>query len=471
MKHDPDFHFFFICLNDEVESLMKNMELTNATLINIKDIENEDRELANVKTTRNDKEYIWTAKASVLLYIINHFLEIDHIVWLDGDTAFFSDPQPIFDEWKDYSIFLTEEKFIGKYEWLGRMNGFYNTGFMGFKRDENSLECLKWFREKLIEWCFDKHERGLWSDQVYVNDWTDRFNNVGVAENLGINVTPFILLYTRTELGYIVTLNDNNIYINDRKLILFHYYGFKYFDGNVFDLCGYEMEFTDEVIEWIYLPYILECNEVMEQIAQINKDFYLKKSIKDIFIMNYFNLDSNINEDRGKYSFCTMVGEQNLLEGLGFYDSLKKHAKKFYLWIYCKDDTTYLTLANMKLENVFLINLKNIKDKRLFKKLLKVKNSGIDYQGTLKAPFIFHILKNNYNIHYMIYADPDTRFVSNVTDVFRKWKRRPVYIFNKRIDKNAQYKYGKNMESVIGFKRSKRAFNYLRRRRNISIKG
>ena len=209
------------------------MELSNATLISIKDVENDDWELANIKRTRNDKEYIWTSKASILLYLLNHFSELDHIIWLDGDTAFLSDPQPIFDEWGNYSVFLTEEQYKGEYEWLSKIYGVYNTGFMGFKGDPNAFRCLEWFREKLIEWCFDKPENGRWSDQMYVNDWVTRFHNVGVARNLGINANLFISSQNT------VTREDDNLYINGDKLILFHYYGFKYFDGNEFDLCAH----------------------------------------------------------------------------------------------------------------------------------------------------------------------------------------------------------------------------------------
>ncbi len=458
-KYDPDFHLFFICINDEVRNLLERMQLNNVTLINMEDIENQDRELANIKNTRNDKEYIWSSKASVLLYLLNNYPEIDHIVWLDGDTAFFSDPQPIFDEWHDYSVFLTEEKFFGQYEYLGRMNGFYNTGFMGFKRDENGLECLNWFRNKLIEWCFDKHENGLWSDQVYVNDWQTRFNNVGVAENIGINVTPWILMYPRVELGYSVTWKDNDIYINDRKLILFHYYGFKYFNGNEFDLCGYSTDLIDPIIEWIYVPYIQACNEIMDIISNIDKDFYYKQTPNGRFIMNYFNLASNINGYGDKYNFCTIISENDLSEGLEFYNSLRMQANKFCLWICCLDDITYHTLANMELENVILIDIKNIEDQELLN-VKKTRNAS-EYRWTLKAPLINYILKNNYYIQNMIYADPDARFVSNVTNVFHKWKKDPVFIWKNEIDQDTQQEYGINLTSLIGFKRKENVFKSL----------
>jgi hypothetical protein len=446
-----------------VKYLLEKMELSNVTLISMKNIENEDWELANIKSTRNDKEYIWTSKASILLYLLNHFSELDHIIWLDGDTAFLSDTQPIFDEWGNYSVFLTEEQYKGEYEWLSKIYGVYNTGFMGFKRDQNALRCLQWFREKLIEWCFDKPEKGRWSDQMYVNDWVTRFVNVGVAGNLGINANLYISSQNT------VTKEDDNLYINGDKLILFHYYGFKYFNGNEFDLCAHGHFPTNQIIQWIFVPYIQACNEVMNIISLIDKDFYYKKTPKGRIIKNYFNLASNIDGYEDKYNFCTIISEKDLAEGLEFYNSLTKHAEKTCLWICCLDDITYNTLAYMELENVILIDIKNIEEQEL----LNVKNTrnASEYRWTLKAPLIYYILKNNYNIRYMIYADPDARFNSNVTNAFSKWKENPVFIWKNEIDQDTQQEYGINLTSLIGFKREKDAFNFLWMWRDKCIKG
>jgi hypothetical protein len=462
-KYDKDFHFFIICAQDEVKDLLEKMELSNVTLINIKDIENEDRELANIKSTRNEKEYIWTSKASIMLYLLNHFTELDHIIWLDGDTAFISDTQPIFNEWGNYSVFLTEEQYKGEYEWLSKIYGVYNTGFMGFKRDQNAFQCLQWFREKLIDWCFDKPEEGRWSDQMYVVDWLTRFVNVGVSGNLGINTNLFISSQNT------VTKEDEHLYINGDKIILFHYYGFKYLDGNEFDLCGHGFFPTDQIVEWIFVPYIQACKEVMDFISRYDKNFYDKQTPNGKIIKNYFNLASNIDGYEDRYNFCTIIGEKELSDGLEFYQSLTKHAEKNYLWICCLDDITYHTLANLELENVFLIDIKNIEDQEL----LNVKNSRSEseYRLTIKAPLILYILNNNYNIRHMTYADPDARFNSNVTDVFSKWGEDPVFIWKNEMDQATQQGYGIHLNSLIGFKREKGAFHFLWKWKDKSLKG
>lgn len=52
------------------------------------------------------------------------------------------------------------------------------------------MECLKYCRKKLIDCNFDDY-KGSWNDQLYVTDWPERFNNIGVVKNPGINLTPF----------------------------------------------------------------------------------------------------------------------------------------------------------------------------------------------------------------------------------------------------------------------------------------
>ena len=269
LRWDKDFHFFMFCLHDKAKELYEQMNLINATIIPFYAVEKEDCQLQAVKATRSDKEYIWTSKATVMLYILKHFQQTDHIVWLDGDTFFYSNPEPIFQEWGQYSIMLTEERWKKvDIEQFGR----YNTGFMGFKRDEQAIQCLNWFRNSLIKWCYDKHENNLWSDQVYVNDWLERFNNVGVIKNMGINVTPYMIM------GRKITRGNNDLYVNGEKLIMYHAYGFRYYNGNEFDLCSYLLPLSDEVLKWIYLPYIRDCNYIMGKIRKVDKDFISQPS-------------------------------------------------------------------------------------------------------------------------------------------------------------------------------------------------
>jgi hypothetical protein len=449
-EHDKDFEFFMICLHEDAKEIFEKMNLDHATIIGMDEIEKEDSELLSVKDTRNDKEYIWTSKASICLYLFNHFAEIDHIVWLDGDTFFFSDPEPIFTEWGDYSITLTGEKWLEEHSILGETNGIYNTGFMGFKRDELAIECLQWFREKLIEWCFDRWEKGLWSDQVYCNDWPERFQGVGILENIGINLTPYIINYRLTDATVIKSTND--ILVNNEKIIYFHFYGFKYYDGNVFDICNYVMNSRDDVIKNIYIPYLNAVNEMMDKIKIIDKKFTPERELKDYHIRNYFNLEVNVSADEQKYNLCTIINKESLDQGLTLYNSIKMHTLNFQLWICCLDDTTYSSLKEMNLDYVILIHLKNLEGNEL----LSVKDSRNpdEYLRTVKPSFISYLLKNNYQINSIVYADIDMDFFTNFGDLFAELKEKnSLIVFKRTISNEEEKKYGIYDVRLIGFNR------------------
>ncbi|MGE5559003.1 MAG: glycosyltransferase [Bacillota bacterium] len=452
-KYDRNFHFFFICLHDEVKNVLERLNLNNATLISMKDVEDEDRELAGIKAARNDKEYVWTSKASALLYLFDHFPEMDHIIWLDGDTAFFSDTQPIFDEWGDYSILLTEEKYTGEYDWLSKIYGVYNTGFMGFKRGENSFNCLHWFRERLIEWCFEKPEGGKWSDQMYVNDWPARFDNVGVVRSIGINANLFII-QNKT-----VARAEDDIYIGADRLILFHFYGFKYYNGIDYDLCAHGNDIADHVLQWIYLPYVKACNEAIDLIYRFNKGFNRRRSTKGGFIMNYFRLENNPDREKGKYNICAIINSERLIKGLALYCSLRKHARNFRLWICCMDDVTYDMLADMGLESIIVIDAQNIEDGELLN--IKDTRKPYEYCRALKAPLVLHILRCNYYVDYLAYADADVFSAADPPKMPGDGENGSIFVYQRGSGDKTESTNDMNRVGLIGFRRDENAFKFL----------
>lgn len=292
LVHDQNFRFFIICLQDEVDALMRKLGLKNGIIINIKEIEGFDRELPIVKNRRAIKQYAWAAKPSAALYIFENYPEVDRLSWLDGDTLFLSSPECIYKEWGDSSVLLTEESFNGKYGYLSKIYGYYNTGYMGFKKDEQSMECLEYFRHKLLfDWNYDKEEQYRWNDQLYVSDWKEKFMNIGVAENKGINLTPFVLNRLQDEEGLEVTKTNGLLYIGDINIVLFHYYGFIYFNEKEFELCAYTDISNAAEIEHIYLPYMKESVKAVRQINKIEKCFYKAVHTKGRHFRNYYFLD------------------------------------------------------------------------------------------------------------------------------------------------------------------------------------
>ncbi|KUO72729.1 MAG: hypothetical protein APF77_01820 [Clostridia bacterium BRH_c25] len=460
-KHDADFHFFFICLNQEVEELFSEMNLDKASIISIGSIEAKDQELLGVKSGRNEKEYAWTLKPAAMLYLLESYPELDNIVWLDGDTAFLSNPQPIYDEWGDYSILLTEEMYSGKYDYMSWYFGVYNTGFLGFKRDDNAIKCLRWLRRKVIEWCYDRHEDGLWSDQMYFSNLPSIFSNVGVNKNAGINMTPFILRRLLDEEGDDITESSGYIFVNASKVVLFHYYGFKFYNESEFELCFYKnWRFPEEAIKAIYMPYIELCSEAIALIKGHNDSFYYPQKPEIDKTAYYYSKEGKNNKN--SYNFCTIVTGEYLPKALALYFSLKRNAKSFHLWICCMDDLVYDVLNKFHLSNVTLITLKSIEDNEL----LSVKSLRYTYEycWTLKAPLLLHIFNCYKNIASIFYIDADTYLFSSPEKLFNQLKSFSVLLTMHNFTTSFKCLYtqkGRYNAGIIGFRRDENALRCI----------
>jgi hypothetical protein len=99
--------------------------------------------------------------------------------------------------------------------------GIYNVGWLTFRRDQNAIACLRWWRQECLDWCSDSSSRGQYGDQKYLDDWPARFAGVHVIEHKGANVAPWNLT------TYQILHRDGQIWVGDQPLIFFHFQGLK----------------------------------------------------------------------------------------------------------------------------------------------------------------------------------------------------------------------------------------------------
>lgn len=464
VKYDRNFTFFIICMNDDVFDSFSDLELVNTELIHVKEIEAVYPKLAEAGKTRNEKEYAWTIKPSAFLYIFDKHDYIDHILWLDGDTMFLSEPDPIYTEWGEHSVLLTEERYCGKYEFMSRMYGIYNTGLMGFRRNANSFECLEWLQSKVNEWCYDRMENGLWSDQMYVNDWPQRFKGIKVIKNPGVNMTPFILWrFTRNEKDRVETKNGG-IFVRSIRLILFHYYGFRYNGRDDCDLCSYKnWGFSKEVVQGIYNPYIDACDTAYKQLKKAEsgkQEPEIRTGSKNSQIPEAEDISY---KHRIVCSFCTITTLKYLPKCLALLASIEKYTDSFHLWICCMDAATYNILSAMKLRNVTLLKLSEIENEGL--KSVKDDRKEHEYCWTLKASLILYIFQHYESADSLLYVDSDVFLFSGPDKCFEFLKKHPIFLTCHNFSQDFKYLYrkkGRFNAGIIGFKRCTTAVSYLK---------
>ncbi len=227
------------------------------------------QELLSVKPTRSIAEYCWTSTSSTILYVLENF-KVDNCTYIDSDIYFYSSPQIIFDEMGDKSILLTEHRYSPKYN-KALKAGKYCVQFVTFKNDDRALKALKWWRDRCIEWCYNRFEDGKFGDQLYLDDWTERFEGVHVMKHLGgglaaWNIQQYSFKYAN---GDLIGTEINS----DKKfnVVFYHFHYLRFFNNDQIELGRRTL--NKNVLDTFYKPYINYLDEIKSEITTLDSSF------------------------------------------------------------------------------------------------------------------------------------------------------------------------------------------------------
>ncbi len=286
-KTCSDFVLFVLCGDEITFDLLYKMNLNNVKLITLQELEKEDTDLLLIKNTRTHIEYLWTTKASLSLFLFKKYPQLETLSYLDADLYFFNNPQVFFDELNNDSILIIKSDLSIEYERL-LSQAPYNTQFIIFKNNPESIKVLEWWRKKLIERCYGRPSSLLFwrnyrnkkmqgADQIYLSDWTTRFKGIHVLQNKKFCLGPWNVT------KYHIFLKDNMIYAEDTKLIFYHFHSFEINNANRFTLADGAYRINKSVKELIYRPYIAEIKSILEGIKKLDPNFHygiIKKTLK-----------------------------------------------------------------------------------------------------------------------------------------------------------------------------------------------
>ncbi|MCS6289244.1 MAG: hypothetical protein H8K10_09740 [Nitrospira sp.] len=231
----------------------------------MEELEQADPELSATKGTRSRIEYYFTCTPSLPLYILRRNIEIDIITYLDADTYIFSDTDTIFQELGTHSIGITGHRFPASLHHLEKY-GRYNVGWLMFRNDAAALDCLAWWRQRCLDWCYDRYEDGRFADQKYLDEWSSRFPGTVVLNHPGLNAAPWNLG------GVMVSQSDAGVQIDDKPLVCFHFHGFKRIWSWLYEpnLSDYQVKSSTAIRRGIFAPYILEITAIEAELQALH---------------------------------------------------------------------------------------------------------------------------------------------------------------------------------------------------------
>jgi hypothetical protein len=228
MRHAQPFHLWIICMDTAVESALAAARLDHVSLIPLE--EAETAELRAIKPTRNKGEYCWTVTPNAADFVFARTAEPRRVTYVDADIFFF-DPQSIllkeFDE-SGKHVLITDHAYDPKLD-QSATSGRFCVQFMTFRRTPEASQVSAWWRDRCLEWCYDRCEDGKFGDQKYLDDWPNRFSKaVHVLKQTEKTLAPWNARYfsnlNQGPLNPVMYHFQSLRFIGSRRILLYKNY-------------------------------------------------------------------------------------------------------------------------------------------------------------------------------------------------------------------------------------------------------
>ena len=262
--------FYVLCLDEITFDYLTSLNDEDIISIPVSDLESWDKDLITAKKNRNRIEYYFTFSPILPLYILENY-SVDVIASMDADLLFLSNPETIYNELGDKSIFIIEHDFRENFK-SHEEAGKFNVQCQLFKNDNVGLACLKRWRDQCIEWCHDYYEDGKFADQKYLDEWPELYgDDLVVSTNKGVGVAPWNVE------GENITCVSNNYYINDKPIVFYHFHGIKIFNKffGKSGLAAFHASFSKPLYKlYSYYLSLLNSNGVLQNKTGVRANSY-----------------------------------------------------------------------------------------------------------------------------------------------------------------------------------------------------
>ena len=154
-----------------------------------------------------------------------------------------------------------------KYPLFGR----YCVQYVYFKNDKDGIECLRWWRDECLKWCYSRVEDGKYGDQKYLDYFAERFNHICETENRGVGVAYWNMNASKFKDGY--TYYKRNKW----PTVFFHYSGINVQVNDGVMTFRHTMYLTENIRKTFIEPYA----ELMKKVFTE----YLDTQIREVVIV------------------------------------------------------------------------------------------------------------------------------------------------------------------------------------------
>ncbi len=300
IRHEAmPFTLYVVCLDEITRVILDRLNITNVITVPLHEIEYGDIQLAIARSDRLLMEYYWTMTPTIILRLLDRVPKGDVLTYLDADLFFYSSPEPIFSEFAENSILIHKHRFTPSLQWMDK-HGIFNVGLLCFRNDGLARIALKWWRDRCNEWCYARIEDGKFGDQLYLNDWPQRFDGVHVLEHIGAGVGP----WNHEQYYYSIDANKRP-HVDSLPLVFYHFHALSVVAPEIIipaKHLNYPMR--EEVIRYCVAPYVDSLTQMIS----------IARKILPQFSFGLTNLGDLTNE----HTFVAVKEAHETLRKLGF---------------------------------------------------------------------------------------------------------------------------------------------------------
>jgi hypothetical protein len=159
-------------------------------------------------------------------------------------------------------------------------------------------------------------------------------------------------------------------------------------------------------------------------------------------------------------NFCTLFDSNYISRGLALFESLKKTAPYFHLYIVAFDDDCYRYLVTLQEKELTVISLAEFEDEKL--KLVKSGRSAAEYCWTCTPAIILYCIEK-FQLPSCTYVDADMIFYDNPQILFNEMVNESILITDHRYtrDYDVSETHGIYCVQFMYFKNDQNGLNAL----------
>jgi hypothetical protein len=243
-----DFRLWVICVDEGASCAVTAMSDVTIEAISAADFE--DETLRDLRRQRTVGEYCWTLTPIAPKVVFEREPAATRVTYLDADMYALAPLAPIFDEFErsGRSVLITEHAYAPEHD-MAAISGRFCVQFVTFVRDDSEV-VRQWWEDRCIEWCFNRAVEGRFGDQMYLDDWPERFpDHVHVLERRSAMLAPWNA--TRFPLS---------------EAILYHFHQLRTTKYGPFDVGSYPL--PGPLWRDAYVPYVALLRQIIFELRR-----------------------------------------------------------------------------------------------------------------------------------------------------------------------------------------------------------